>query len=335
MSSLHVACTDSIPHTLTYELTCWADPEAPELSACVDRSSKSNRAAADVNEGTIVKHLCDDYGLPFLDQARLTDARKRTLDAHDHDEARVRLDRAQRQALLAFLKIKTTVKDRTLLKGAVTRFTWMGSNSELVDFRVHHEQGVTDFSVKGTQSGKGTAHNIGVKQLVESFKLPSAYKSINEKMYEICLREIESWFGPERADHLRGMTVSARKGAYTDTERDLCATVAHRMLQDFAKRLASTWRKLDRVDRVAFARLISGGEAGKHPDLFLVSVEGDQPTVSKASAISDDARVDLAVTGEGHALKLTLNGQEAFHIALSCTNGLGISPVCGRCFDRR
>jgi len=301
------------------------------------RSAKSNRAQGDLFEllllrGVVRALRAGGHGVKFAYGEQLADLEAAVVAAHGA-AARPRLAQQERACALAAPVVDELLAARARRIGSVKALLWTGRETGLdvaaTDLEAVHERGATRLSLKSTLSGTGTLKNFGGASLgrllgVDVAVLAAAMTARVEAALHEAL-PVERWAG------LAPMRQVDRRHAMTDPERALARGAAYPVLEELSGAVLAALTTLPQEQRARFVAYGLALPQGVDPDLFTLVVNGDGSVLAPPSGLPSGPVTAERASAVSNVVRC--DGVPVFRVTISCTNGIGLSPLCARTFE--
>lgn len=297
-------------------------------------SSKSSRAAADLFELYVVKEMARLFGLTFNYGNELLAARSRLELAHPGSAAEresEQMAKAIRIATLIHARIATDQPELVAIRVVWVGSAGIGLSDAAADLRIEsHNTESIDISLKSVKEGNGTSRNLGGSAILDIFGVDVEH--LRDQMYEEVLDVIRD-SDEARWLILSALSVGKRKDAFTQPEKDIAKVIGKKWTGVLANAVAISWVGLSMDKRLAFLNLAMGLDSSASRTLYIAIADPKMDRIRLASGIS--APNDVAVIYDTrYPQRVKFQSSEVgLSVQFNCTNGLGISALCGRVFD--
>lgn len=296
---------------------------------------KSSRAFADYFELEVARFLSTALSLPFQHRNDLDSVRGALRQLYGEGASAVEAAQTGKARALA-VELSGLANRRAGASGSPTAVRWVGRRGGVdvstADIEIDHLAGpATAVSLKTTRRGCGTARNLGGDTIGRIVDLDLA--DIRSKMYEDVLTAIAA-DAPDRAEVLRPLGVDGRKSAMTPAEKQVAKRVGRSYTHRLAAEFARAWPTLD-AEIAGEVIAMGTGQSGTVGDLYVAVATGRKVNVSKLTATPKSGRVTAHYNPQHPSQVKLMDGELlVLRIAFNCTNGLGLSSLCARCFTR-
>lgn len=293
-------------------------------------SAKSNRSKADVFELAVTELTADAFRVPFSYEDKKAEAHARLLAAHPQEAAAMRVKEEQRARAVSEDIVALVAGRAASGLGAVAGVEWTGNRKDGTDdIVIIHGNGTSPFSLKSVARKSGTSRNAGGTTLKRLLGIDVPAR--NGAMYAEVIAGIAA-VDPARGSALKRLGIRARGKALTADEADFAVRVG----RAFTAQLSRDARKALLCDPIKASAFVAYMSAATHSreEMFLVVVNDKERYIKRAPKAQAFAELQVVMNAGDGASGFTVRAADAevLRVQFSCTNGLGISPLCARGF---